>query len=66
MDFPALKTLDATPGNLQHSITSFIGRQSELAELATALKEHRLVTLTGVGGVGKTRLALGSSCALGQ
>jgi predicted ATPase len=56
--FPALKTLDATPGNLQHPSTSFIGRQSELAELATVLKEHRLVTLTGVGGVGKTRLAL--------
>ena len=57
-EFPALKTLDATPGNLQHPSTSFIGRESELAELATALKEHRLVTLTGVGGVGKTRLAL--------
>jgi predicted ATPase len=58
LDFPALKTLDATPGNLQHASTSFIGRESELAELATALKEHRLLTLTGVGGVGKTRLAL--------
>jgi predicted ATPase len=57
-DFPALKTLDATPGNLQHPTTSFVGRESELAGLATALKEHRLVTLTGVGGVGKTRLAL--------
>jgi predicted ATPase/class 3 adenylate cyclase len=57
-DFPALKTLDSTPGNLQHPPTSFIGRESELAELARALKEHRLVTLTGVGGVGKTRLAL--------
>jgi predicted ATPase len=57
-EFPALKTLDATPGNLPHPSTSFIGRESELAELATVLKEHRLVTLTGVGGVGKTRLAL--------
>src|SRR5262245_12356796 len=58
VDFPALKTLDATPGNLQRVNTSFIGRESELAGLATAVKEHRLVTLTGVGGVGKTRLAL--------
>ena len=57
-EFPALKTLDATPGNLQRPSTSFIGREPEFAELATALKEHRLVTLTGVGGVGKTRLAL--------
>lgn len=57
-EFPALKTLDATPGNLAHPATSFVGRQAELAELATALKEHRLLTLTGVGGVGKTRLAL--------
>jgi predicted ATPase len=57
-EFPALKTLDATPGNLPHPSTSLIGRESELAELATVLKEHRLVTLTGVGGVGKTRLAL--------
>ena len=57
-EFPPLKTLDTTPGNLQRPTTSFVGRESELAELATALKEHRLVTLTGVGGVGKTRLAL--------
>ena len=38
--------------------TSFVGRDAELAELETVLKAHRLVTLTGVGGVGKTRLAL--------
>ena len=38
--------------------TSFIGRESEVAEVQAALKAHRLVTLTGVGGVGKTRLAL--------
>jgi predicted ATPase len=57
-DFPVLKTRDATPGNLHRATTSFIGRESELAELAMSLKEHRLLTLTGVGGVGKTRLAL--------
>jgi hypothetical protein len=58
LEFPPLNTLDATPGNLRHPTTSFVGRDSELNELATALTEHRLLTLTGVGGVGKTRLAL--------
>ncbi len=57
-EFPPLKTLDATPGNLRGQTTSFIGREAELAEVVEALKAHRLVTLTGVGGVGKTRLAL--------
>jgi hypothetical protein len=57
-DFPALRTLDPSPGNLRPQTTSFIGRESELDELKTAVKAHRLMTLTGVGGVGKTRLAL--------
>jgi class 3 adenylate cyclase len=57
-DFPPLRTLDPNPGNLHPQATSFIGRESEVAELQTTLKAHRLVTLTGVGGVGKTRLAL--------
>jgi Adenylate and Guanylate cyclase catalytic domain len=57
-EFPPLKTVDPVPGNLRIPATSFIGRRSELAELETAIKAHRMVTLTGVGGVGKTRLAL--------
>jgi predicted ATPase len=57
-DFPPLQALDASPGNLRAATTSFIGRESEVAELQAAVKAHRLVTLTGVGGVGKTRLAL--------
>ena len=57
-DFPSLRALDASPGNLRTATTSFIGRESEVAELRAAVKAHRLVTLTGVGGVGKTRLAL--------
>jgi predicted ATPase/class 3 adenylate cyclase len=57
-DFPALRALDASPGNLRAAVTSFIGRESEVAELQAAVKGHRLITLTGVGGVGKTRLAL--------
>ena len=57
-DFPPLRALDASPGNLRPQTTSFIGRESEVAELHAAVKAHRLMTLTGVGGVGKTRLAL--------
>src|SRR5271169_2164609 len=57
-EFPALRALDASPGNLRAATTSLIGRESEVGELQAAVKAHRLVTLTGVGGVGKTRLAL--------
>jgi predicted ATPase/class 3 adenylate cyclase len=57
-DFPPLRALDASPGNLRPAVTSFIGRESEVAEVKAAMKAHRLVTLTGVGGVGKTRLAV--------
>jgi hypothetical protein len=57
-DFPPLKTVDPTRGNLRPRNTTFIGREAELIELSEVLKAHQLVTLTGVGGVGKTRLAL--------
>ena len=57
-EFPALRALDVSPGNLRPETTSFIGRESEAGEVQAAVKAHRLVTLTGVGGVGKTRLAL--------
>ncbi|HME77939.1 MAG TPA: adenylate/guanylate cyclase domain-containing protein [Mycobacterium sp.] len=57
-EFPSLRALDAGPGNLRPALTSFIGRESELDEVQAAVKAHRLVTLTGVGGVGKTRLAV--------
>jgi predicted ATPase/class 3 adenylate cyclase len=57
-EFPSLRALDVSPGNLRPQTTSFIGRDAELAEVQAALREHRVVTLTGVGGVGKTRLAL--------
>jgi predicted ATPase/class 3 adenylate cyclase len=56
-EFPPLRALDTSPGNLRPAATSFIGRESEVAEVQAALHQHRLVTLTGVGGVGKTRLA---------
>jgi predicted ATPase/class 3 adenylate cyclase len=56
--FPVLRTLDAFPGNLPLQVSSFIGRGRELKQTAAALGEARVVTLIGVGGVGKTRLAL--------
>ncbi|HSG44870.1 MAG TPA: adenylate/guanylate cyclase domain-containing protein, partial [Anaerolineales bacterium] len=56
--FPPLKTLDSYPTNLPTHLTSFIGRENEIAEVGQDLSEHRLVTLTGSGGTGKTRLSL--------
>jgi predicted ATPase/class 3 adenylate cyclase len=56
--FPPLKTLDAFPNNLPVQLTSFIGRENEIAEVKRELNDHRLVTLTGSGGTGKTRLSL--------
>jgi predicted ATPase len=58
VEFPPLRALDTTPGNLRPAATSLIGRESEVDAITTAVRSHRLVTLTGVGGVGKTRLAL--------
>ncbi|MEU7649297.1 AAA family ATPase [Streptomyces huasconensis] len=46
------------PGNLPLELNAFVGRGTELAELAAALETGRLVTVTGVGGVGKSRLAV--------
>jgi len=57
-DFPPLRTVDPTPGNLRRSTSVFVGRDAEVAEIAGLLRSRRLVTLTGVGGVGKTRLAV--------
>ena len=51
-------TAGSTLGNLPWELTSFVGRRSELSQVTSALSTSRLVTLTGVGGVGKTRLAL--------
>jgi len=58
LDFPALRSLEATPNNLPQQVTSFIGRESELAEIKRLLEGTRLLTLLGMGGLGKTRLAL--------
>ena len=57
-DFPPLKTLDIYRHNLPAQITNFIGREKEIIEIKHAINGHRLVTLTGSGGTGKTRLSL--------
>jgi predicted ATPase/class 3 adenylate cyclase len=58
VDFPTLRSLDARPNNLPTQLTTFIGRDSELEEAAGLLATTRLLTLTGPGGTGKTRLSL--------
>jgi predicted ATPase/class 3 adenylate cyclase len=57
-DFPAISSLDATPNNLPTSLTTFLGRDAEIEAIGGLLNEHRLLTLTGPGGTGKTRLSL--------
>ncbi len=57
-EFPPLRSLDLLPGNLPRQVTTFVGRQAQLVSLAETVRRSSLVTLTGVGGVGKTRLAL--------
>jgi predicted ATPase/class 3 adenylate cyclase len=56
--FPALRTLDTTPNNLPTQLTSFVGREADVAEAKRLLDGARLLTLTGPGGIGKTRLSL--------
>jgi class 3 adenylate cyclase len=57
-EFPPLRSLDTMPNNLPSELTSFIGRRTELAQIGDTLEQGRLLTLTGAGGCGKTRLAL--------
>jgi len=57
-NFPALRSLEATPNNLPEQLTSFVGRELEIAEAKMLLKSARLLTLLGMGGLGKTRLSL--------
>ena len=56
--FAPLRTLSAIPNNLPQQLTSFVGRDGEVAEITALLAKHRLLTLIGSGGVGKTRVSL--------
>jgi predicted ATPase/class 3 adenylate cyclase/Tfp pilus assembly protein PilF len=56
--FPPLKSLDSLPNNLPSQLTTFIGREREMGDVEALLKTTRLLTLTGPGGCGKTRLSL--------
>jgi predicted ATPase/class 3 adenylate cyclase len=56
--FPPLRSLNTRRSNLPAQLTSFVGREQELGEIAELLGRHRLVTLIGTGGTGKTRLML--------
>src|SRR5262249_12094711 len=58
LEFPPLRSLEATPNNLPHQATTFVGRATEVQQLKAMLTEERLLTLTGAGGCGKTRLSL--------
>ena len=63
-DFPRLRSVDAYPTNLPLQATSFVGRDDDIVDVAKALEDARVVTLTGVGGVGKTRLAVQTAAEL--
>jgi predicted ATPase/class 3 adenylate cyclase len=57
-EFPPIRSLDRRPNNLPTQLTSFVGREAELREASELLRTTRLLTLTGPGGTGKTRLSL--------
>ncbi len=62
--FPAIRTLDARPTNLPMTLSPLVGRAAELAAVRRLLETRRVVTLTGTGGTGKTRLALAVATSL--
>ena len=55
---PAVATTDPPPGNVPTSLTTFVGRARELTDVVSMVRQSRLVSVTGVGGVGKSRLAM--------
>ncbi len=58
VDFPPLRARETAPNNLPTMLTTFVGRSTEMNEVEKLLRESRLLTLTGTGGCGKTRLAI--------
>jgi predicted ATPase/class 3 adenylate cyclase/DNA-binding CsgD family transcriptional regulator len=57
-EFPVLRSVDYFTGNLPQQLSSLVGREKTVEDVAELVRAHALVTLSGVGGVGKTRLAL--------
>jgi predicted ATPase/class 3 adenylate cyclase len=63
-EFPPLRTPRQAAGNLPVELSTFVGRSHEVKALGEELADHRLVTLIGVGGTGKTRLAIETGIAV--
>src|SRR6185369_7326528 len=63
-EFAPLRIGESVPGNLPRQVTTFVGRDDEVKDLAAMVTARPLITLTGVGGVGKTRLALEVAAAV--
>lgn len=57
-EFPPLRSLEGTPNNLPHALSSFVGRERDIGEIRRRLSSGRLVSVLGLGGLGKTRIAL--------
>jgi predicted ATPase/class 3 adenylate cyclase len=57
-EFPPLKSLGTLPNNLPPQLKSFVGRETEIAEITALISQHRIVTVVGSGGIGKTRASL--------
>ena len=62
--FPALRSADAHPNNLPDQLSTFVGREADLDALVALVRTHPLVTITGIGGTGKTRLSLEAAARL--
>ncbi|MFN2460379.1 MAG: adenylate/guanylate cyclase domain-containing protein [Candidatus Velthaea sp.] len=63
-EFPKLKSLSVLDNNLPHPTTTFVGRERDVADIKALLQHHRLVTLLGTGGVGKTRCGVQAAADL--